>query len=55
MALKRIPLKAQWPRGELDYARHLEHPGLPKIYDIFLAEGCVWLPWSIWKEKRWNS
>ena len=43
MALKRIPLKAQWPRGELDYARHLEHPGLPKIYDIFLAEGCVWI------------
>lgn len=30
-------------QGELDYARHLEHPGLPKIYDIFLAEGCVWI------------
>lgn len=41
LALKRIPLSSRWPRGELDYARHLEHPGLPKIYDIFEAEGCV--------------
>ena len=41
LALKRIPLRSRWPRGELDYARHLEHPGLPKIYDLFEAEGCV--------------
>ena len=24
LALKRIPLRARWPRGELDYARHLD-------------------------------
>ena len=35
LALKRIPLSFRWPRGELDYARHLDHPGLPKIHDIF--------------------
>lgn len=42
-ALKEIPLRGEWPRGELDYARHLFHPGLPVIHDLFEEGGCVYV------------
>lgn len=42
-ALKEIPLRGHWPRGELDYARHLSHPGLPAIHDLFEENGYAYV------------
>ncbi len=36
-ALKKIPLEGDgWQGAEKEYLRHLEHSGLPRIYDLFI-------------------
>ena len=43
-AMKEIPLEEKpWNGVEREYFRHLHHPGLPKIQDLFEEDGCAYL------------
>lgn len=42
-ALKEIPLKGFGSQGELAYARHLSHSGLPVIHDLFEEKDCAYV------------
>lgn len=43
-ALKEIPLGGKkWTGVEREVLRHLNHPGLPEIYDLFEEGGCAYL------------
>ena len=43
LALKVIPFSGIWADGEREYVCHMNHPGLPKIYDLFQEDGCLCL------------
>jgi len=43
-AMKEIPLGGKtWDSVEKNYIRHLRHPGLPKVQDLFEENGCAYL------------